>query len=219
MWPPKAQVAGIYLSDSSPILSQLYPVGAIRLQKIHPPRKSSEAAGAATISDSLVEGVDNASDPLFVRNPLTRVWTEIGMASTTITGDLHLQAASPAIDQGNQDVIEPVLPATDLDGRERVWNGAVDLGAYENHTVTYVRQGAAGADDGSSWSDAFPELRDALAASRPGDEIWVAAGTYTPGTNRMDTFQLTSGVAIYGGFAGTESVRSDRDPGGKRYPS
>ncbi|MCH7224579.1 right-handed parallel beta-helix repeat-containing protein [Haloferula sp. A504] len=54
-----------------------------------------------------------------------------------------------------------------------------------------------------------------LASSAGDDEIWVAAGTYTPdpgGTDQGKKFQLASGVAIYGGFAGTESTLGDRNP-------
>jgi hypothetical protein len=46
-------------------------------------------------------------------------------------------------------------------------------------------------------------------------EIWVASGAYRPdrGTlNRSSSFPLLSGVAIYGGFAGTESSLVERDP-------
>ena len=44
----------------------------------------------------------------------------------------------------------------------------------------------------------------ALANAASGKEIWVAAGTYLPttGTERSATFQLKSGVALYGGYAG-----------------
>jgi hypothetical protein len=45
------------------------------------------------------------------------------------SGDLHLQAGSPAIDAGSAAI--PDLPATDLDGDPRVVGPSVDLGAYE----------------------------------------------------------------------------------------
>jgi len=85
----------------------------------------------------------------------------------------------------------------------------------ECHLV-HVSTNALGAADGSSWSDAFTSLQDALAFARAHpqvDEIWVAAGTYTPGPvgDEAATFQLISGVSLYGGFAGFETSRDQRD--------
>lgn len=78
------------------------------------------------------------------------------------------------------------------------------------HRVDHL---AAGMNDGSSWQDAFADLQDALAAADAGDEIWVAEGTYKPtqGLDRSASFELKSGVGIYGGFAGGETLRSQRD--------
>ncbi|MCH7701571.1 MAG: hypothetical protein IID37_07770 [Planctomycetes bacterium] len=80
--------------------------------------------------------------------------------------------------------------------------------------VIYVQADADGTRNGGSWSDAFDDLRAALTAAHFGDEIWVAAGTYTPtdpNGDRTSTFNLKDGVGVYGGFEGTESLREQRD--------
>ncbi|MEK6701839.1 MAG: right-handed parallel beta-helix repeat-containing protein [Planctomycetota bacterium] len=76
---------------------------------------------------------------------------------------------------------------------------------------------STGANNGSSWADAFrggPGLQTALAAAPPGTQIWVGTGTYkptSPGGSRLVSFVLPSGVGVYGGFAGTESSLQQRD--------
>ena len=51
------------------------------------------------------------------------------------------------------------------------------------------------------------------AAAVSGDEIWVQAGLINQlaGTDRSAAFPMKSGVAIYGGFAGSETSRVQRD--------
>jgi hypothetical protein len=51
----------------------------------------------------------------------------------------------------------------------------------------------------TSWAIAC-NLQRALAQAQPGNQVWVAKGTYKPGTFRTDTFILKNGVAVYGGF-------------------
>ena len=76
----------------------------------------------------------------------------------------------------------------------------------------YVNDDTTRLNNGTSWLDAYLSLQTALADSCT--EIWVASGVYMPiiGTNRAATFQLKSGVAIYGGFYGTETTLEERDP-------
>jgi hypothetical protein len=85
--------------------------------------------------------------------------------------------------------------------------------------VIYVDVSASGADDGSSWTDAFPDLQDALAIATSGDQVWVAEGNYYPticspcnSSDRSVAFELPSGVKLYGGFNGSETMLSDREP-------
>lgn len=77
----------------------------------------------------------------------------------------------------------------------------------------YVDANATGANNGSSWTDAYTELYSATAIAGYGAQIWVANGTYSPtsGTNRDISFQIANGVELYGGFAGGETSLSQRN--------
>ncbi|WP_136808234.1 right-handed parallel beta-helix repeat-containing protein [Desulfosediminicola flagellatus] len=79
--------------------------------------------------------------------------------------------------------------------------------------VIYVDHDAAGLADGTSWSNAFTTLNEALNIATSGSEIWVAAGIYTPtrGSDRAATFVMKEGVTILGGFVGLETHIEDRD--------
>lgn len=72
-------------------------------------------------------------------------------------------------------------------------------------TTQYVDHAAAGANTGTSWTDAFLTLTQALAAAASGDQIWVAQGTYYPGADRTNSFQMKNGVTVYGGFSSGDS--------------
>ncbi|UCG15864.1 MAG: right-handed parallel beta-helix repeat-containing protein [Phycisphaerales bacterium] len=77
--------------------------------------------------------------------------------------------------------------------------------ATQGQTVWYVDDDAPAGGDGSTWATAYDDLQDALGAAAGGGEIRVATGTYRPdggSGDRVATFQLISGVAIHGGYAG-----------------
>lgn len=82
----------------------------------------------------------------------------------------------------------------------------------------FVGAAATGKNDGSTWSNAFVHLQDAMAMAKAGDEIWVAQGTYKPDegasspTGREATFTLVKGVALYGGFPSGGGDLASRDP-------
>ena len=80
-------------------------------------------------------------------------------------------------------------------------------------TIYYVNASAVGSNNGTSWANAYTNLQSAITGAVNGNEIWVAAGTYKPtsGTDRTISFRLKNGVGIYGGFAGNETLRTQRD--------
>ena len=75
----------------------------------------------------------------------------------------------------------------------------------------FVKKGAQG--NGSSWSQAFGDLQQALRVAKPGTSIWVAAGVYTPTTSndRSKSFVIGNGVILLGGFSGFESHSDQRN--------
>lgn len=74
--------------------------------------------------------------------------------------------------------------------------------------------------DGSSWEKAIP-LIEALSKAKATDEIWVKGYKTTTLENiyvaPKEGFVLPSGVAMYGGFEGTETSKDKRGTGKHKY--
>jgi Ig-like domain CHU_C associated len=72
---------------------------------------------------------------------------------------------------------------------------------------------AAPIQNGNTWATAYGNLQTALASAPTGSEIWVAQGTYKPTNTTLRTisFDVPSGVKMYGGFIGTEVALNQRN--------
>jgi parallel beta-helix repeat protein len=138
-------------------------------------------------------------------------------------GDFHLLPGSPCIDSG--DTVSARNSWVDMDGRGRVRDGQVDIGADEFDGTVFaaapriVRVSPGGNDTstGATWAAAKRSIAAAIAAiagdsfigtahRSSGGEVWVAAGTYS------ERLELPPFVHLYGGFQGNETVRDARDP-------
>lgn len=91
-------------------------------------------------------------------------------------------------------------------------------------TKYFVDQTGTGTGVGSWANAAGPaQLQGILAGASSGDTVWIGFGVYYPtaypagstggASNRDFAFEITPGVAVYGGFTGTETYLSDRTPG------
>ncbi len=139
--------------------------------------------------------------------------------------DLHLKEGASGVDAGKNLAEEarsrrsalppaalhgrPATVAADIDGQERIGETAWDIGADEIESsptgVWFVD--AAQAGDGTSWKTAFATIRQAVAAARPGEQIWIREGHYElEGEIRID-----KPLSLYGGFAGAERRLEQRD--------
>jgi parallel beta-helix repeat protein len=127
-------------------------------------------------------------------------------------GELHLQPDSPCVNAGNT----TFAPTNwvDLDHQARVQGGTVDVGADESDGTTWnvqtpiVRVSPVGDDtDGTTWAKAKRTVAGGIATiSATGGELWVAQGSYA------EHILPPAFVSLYGGFAGDETNRSERNP-------
>lgn len=141
-----------------------------------------------------------------------------------------LREGSYLIDKGNNDAYNTYAKGyngvigTDLNETARIV-GNIDINAYEFETVPasrirYVKTNGSDSNDGQSWETAYASVQKAindLALSQPGvpGEVWVAAGTYQPteninGNGTPASFRMYDGISLYGGFAGSETTKSER---------
>lgn len=137
-----------------------------------------------------------------------------------------IQEGSAFIDGGDGDMYDDRFGTTDMAGQGRLSNGMIDIGAYEYQAIPasrirYVKPDGSDMNSGDSWEAAYRTIQhaiDALAATpgMPG-EVWVAAGTYEPTTYLEDnpnypaSFRMSDGISVYGGFAGKETSKAERE--------
>lgn len=141
-------------------------------------------------------------------------------------GNYQLSKGSPCIDAGNNSYNSETYDIRGkgflrkTSGTNHTQTGTIDMGAYEfvGNATIYVNASANGSNNGTNWANAFKSLHSALNIAIPGDQIWVAKGTYKPSSaydltesgDRDFHFRMIDNVAIYGGFAGTETEVDDR---------
>jgi hypothetical protein len=129
-------------------------------------------------------------------------WTQYGGDFTsspvifTSVGDGHYGFYTRATDNtGNVEPAKTVADATTL------------LVSSFTGSRVYVAGDATGSQTGQSWTNALHTISAGLSIAElfAVPEVWVKAGTYP------ETVTLRSGVSLYGGFAGTETLLSQRN--------
>ena len=118
--------------------------------------------------------------------------------------------ANPAFETGSYTAVTTVtirLQITDSAERTATASNTVTIVP----PVLYVDDSAIGAQNGSSWANAFTDVQSAQDVALEGCEIRVAAGTYRPTTttDRTISFVLQNGVTLSGGYAGYGATNPD----------
>lgn len=94
---------------------------------------------------------------------------------------------------------------------------ALFTGKAQAQSQTWYVDASNSGVSGTSWSDAFSNLQEALLVALPGDEIRVAGGSYRPDSGAglipgdpSTRFVLPSGISMLGGFAGSLAIDPDQ---------
>jgi predicted outer membrane repeat protein len=153
--------------------------------------------------------VDLIAPVVKITAPLDGLVTNKGSVEVSWTLDDKVQASyTQILIEGETEISKTV---TDSAGN----TGSKAITVTKRSQVVFVNASAAAGGDGNSWLTAYRSLQDGLAKSRSGWEVWVAKGAYAPNAGMppgVDTsFVMTTGAALLGGFAGTETIKTARD--------
>lgn len=124
-------------------------------------------------------------------------------------------AANVSADAGGQVEADPVS----VDARIACDEGFTGPPTCADCTVYVSDEDGSNSQPGRSWDDAVETVTAGInrAVARVEAEeldhcaVWVREGTYVPGQHRQDSFELAPGVHLYGGFAGFEDARDERN--------
>ncbi|MFI5377668.1 MAG: Ig-like domain-containing protein [Tepidisphaerales bacterium] len=163
-------------------------------------------------TDTGSSNTDNITDATVLKfnvsaNPYFRIFRDGARISGDYeTGDTYTTATQPlgtfnyalgAVDvAGNQSALSPGLPVTITVFAPTIYVDVNSPGPTHN---------------GISWATAYVDLQQALTAAAAGNTVKVADGTYKPTSTSDQTksFQLKTGVAVYGGYAGYGAANPD----------
>lgn len=88
---------------------------------------------------------------------------------------------------------------------------AIALQTGAEAAVIHVKPTGSDANSGASWAEAKRTIQAAIQTALSLDEVWVAAGTYQERISNKVVGNAAVDVALYGGFAGTETSREQRN--------
>jgi len=79
------------------------------------------------------------------------------------------------------------------------------IGSHLRRSTFHVKTNGSDALSGANWPMAKQTVAAALSVASTNDEVWIAAGRYP------ERIIMKPGVALYGGFAGVETARDQRN--------
>ncbi len=126
----------------------------------------------------------------------------------TLTGRVKTELTPPT------DVVNTISVTVET-GDAMLSDNMVSVKSHIPGTIYVDVSKTSGANNGSTWSDAFTSLQSALDLAQASDQIWVAQGVYMPSKRseeedpRSATFTLINGVALFGGFPGRSGQEGD----------
>jgi len=147
-------------------------------------------------SSDATEGTVSASSLTFTNAD----WNIEQVVSVTGVDDL--------IDDGNVSYTIALTPAlsedTNYDGIDP--NDA-NVTNIDDDPVWHVANDVTDSGNSTTWSQAFKTVQEAIDAADDHEQVWIKHGTYRlPSQIRID-----KALYLYGGFAGTEATRDERD--------
>lgn len=172
--------------------------------------EASTTSGIATLVGTVGLPFNSLDATVFAAPEYTYSWSPTTYLSNPNDANPVFKGAPP----GNYTY---TLTVTDLCGQTAQSSVAIRVKPTVTPNasgVLFVNVNATGNNTGSSWANALTNLQFAIQNScHDVKQIWVARGSYRTavGTNRDSAFTLKNNLAIYGGFAGTEAIISQRN--------